>query len=128
MSCDREPSPPSRHEKWMRAPLRPNGDCTLNSSSLAVERIDLLVNSSREGTFIPEPQHDILVEAIRTKEHGGRVRGVGDGIDLRVFFGMSRKSIGQLKNETLEELQRNIDTQKQEFYEKLQVEWETRRK
>lgn len=33
-----------------------------------------------------------------------------------------------MQNETLEEVQRKIDTQKQEFDEKLQAEHETRRK
>lgn len=88
----------------------------------------MLVNSTHEGTFFPEPRHDILVEAIRTQEHGGRVCGVGDDIDLRVFFGTSKKSIGQMQNETLEELRRKTNTQKQEFDEKLQAERETRRK
>lgn len=50
-----------------------------------------MVNSSREGTFIPGPLHDIFVEAIGIKEHGGSVSGVRDGISLRVFFGTSKK-------------------------------------
>lgn len=37
---------------------------------------DSLVNLAREGSFVLEPQHDILIEAIGTKEHGGRVRGI----------------------------------------------------
>ncbi|CAL5198664.1 unnamed protein product [Lathyrus oleraceus] len=88
MSHDREPSPPSLHEKWKRARLRPNGDYTSDTSKLVAERIDSLVNSVREGTFVAEPQHDILAEAIGTKEHGGRFCGVGDGGGLRVFFAL----------------------------------------
>lgn len=68
----------------------------------------MLVNSAREGTFVLEPQHDILVEAIRTKEYGECVRGVGYDIVLGVFFGTSKKIT--------------------EFDEKLQAERETRRK
>ncbi|CAL5209346.1 unnamed protein product [Lathyrus oleraceus] len=70
MSHDREPSPPSRHEKWKRARQRPNGDYTSDASRLVAEKIDLLVNSTRKSSFVLEPRHDILVETIRTKEHG----------------------------------------------------------
>lgn len=87
-----------------------------------------MVNLVREGTFVAKPQHDILAEAIGTKEHGGRFCGVGDGSGLRVLFALSKKSPRHVKNETLEELQRKIDTQKQEFDEKLEAEQETRRK
>ena len=30
---------------------------------------------------------DILVEAIGTNEHDGRVWGIGEGVDMRLFFG-----------------------------------------
>ena len=76
---------------------------------------DSLVMLVYEGSFVPEPRHDILLEAIGTKEYGGHVCGVGDDIGMRVSFGTSIKNIGQVQKETLEELQRNIDTQKQEF-------------
>lgn len=39
MSHDRELSPPSRHEKWKRDQLRPNGDYTSDASRLVAERI-----------------------------------------------------------------------------------------
>ncbi|CAL5189314.1 unnamed protein product [Lathyrus oleraceus] len=71
---------------------RENGEYVLDASSAVGEKIDLLVKSTREGSFVTEPLHDILVEAIRSKEHGGRVRAVGDDIGMRVFFGTLRKS------------------------------------
>ena len=52
-----------------------------------------MVEAAREGTFVPEARHDILVEAIGTDEHGGRVRGVGEGVCLRSFFGSQRKKM-----------------------------------
>ncbi|CAL5211858.1 unnamed protein product [Lathyrus oleraceus] len=58
---DQELSLPSQHEKWKRDQQRPNGDYTSDASRLVAEKIDLLVNSSREGSFVPEPRHDILV-------------------------------------------------------------------
>lgn len=45
-----------------------------------------------QDSFVPQPQYDILVEEIGTKEHGRCVYGVGEGIGLRLFFGTSRKS------------------------------------
>ncbi|CAL5191794.1 unnamed protein product [Lathyrus oleraceus] len=109
MSHDREPSPPSQHKKWKRAQQRPNGNYTSDASRLVPKKIDSLVNSTREGSFIPKSRHDILVEAIRTKEYGGCVHGVGDCIDLRVCFGTSRKSTGQVQKEKFEEFDRKID-------------------
>lgn len=125
MSRDQEPSPSSRHEKWKRARQRPNEEYTSDASTSVAEKIvsriyyayvicylnpfenkqcmsyhivyDLLVNSTHEGSFVPKPQHDILVEANETMEHGGSVRGVGDDIVLRVFFGTSKKSVGQVQ-------------------------------
>ncbi|CAL5213631.1 unnamed protein product [Lathyrus oleraceus] len=55
------PSPPSRHEKWKRTRLRPNGEYTSDTSRAVAEKIDLLVASSREGSFVPDPRHDILI-------------------------------------------------------------------
>lgn len=40
--------------------------------------------SAHEGSFVLEPQHDILVKIIGIKEQGGCILGVRDGIDLRV--------------------------------------------
>ena len=51
------------------------------------------------GIFVPQPRHDILVEAIRTKEYGGRVHGAREGIGLRLFFGTSIKSIDMQRKE-----------------------------
>lgn len=87
-----------------------------------------MVNSAREDSFVPEPRHDILVEGIGTKEHGGRVYVVGDRIDLRVTFGTSKKRNRQVQKETLEELHRKIYTHKQEFDKKLEAERETCKK
>lgn len=62
---------------------------------------------SREDYFVLEPQHDILIEAIRTNEYGGCVCGVGDGIDLRLFYGISRKTPDRRKKKRLKSLRKN---------------------
>lgn len=87
-----------------------------------------MVISNREGFFVPESQHDILIEAIRKKEHGGRVRDYGDDIDLKVWFGPSRKSTKPVQKETLEEFKRNLESQKKEFAYLLAVEQKNCRK
>lgn len=89
---------------------------------------DSLTMSVHEDSFIPEPRHDILVEVIRTKEHDGRVRGVGDDIGLRVWFGTYRKSYVQVQKETLEYFKRELKCQKKDFEDVLAMEWESRRK
>ncbi|CAL5190410.1 unnamed protein product [Lathyrus oleraceus] len=53
MSRDRNPSSPSRHDKWKRARKRSNGDYTSNASRLVAEKIDSLVMSACEGSFVP---------------------------------------------------------------------------
>lgn len=53
---------------------------------------DLLVYMANQGTFVPQPRHGISVKVIRTKEHDGCVHGVGEGINLQLWFGTSRKS------------------------------------
>ncbi|XP_058750991.1 uncharacterized protein LOC131624010 [Vicia villosa] len=89
----------------------PNEEYISKASRLVAKRIDLLVASTREGSFVPEPRQGILVEAIETKEHNGRVCGVRDNFGLRKYFGLSRKTSGKTQTETLEKLQRKINNQ-----------------
>lgn len=53
--------------------------------------------------FVLHVRHDILVEAIETKKHDGRVCGVGQCIDLKLYFITSRKSKG-LRKKDMDEL------------------------
>lgn len=58
---------------------------------------------ANEVSLVPQKWHDILVEAIGTKEHVGRVCGVGEDISLRLFFGTSRKT-KELRKKKIDEL------------------------
>lgn len=89
---------------------------------------DSLVPSAREGSFVPEPRHDILVEEIGTKVHGGRVCGVGDDISLRVWFGTFRKSSRPVQKETIKDFERKSESQKKDFEDTLAAERESPRK
>jgi len=46
-----------------------------------------LVEENSQGNFVPEGRCDILVEAIGRPEHCGRVRAVGKGIEIKLYFG-----------------------------------------
>ncbi|XP_004487156.1 uncharacterized protein [Cicer arietinum] len=81
------PSPLSRHEMWKRARQRPSGDYTSEDTRKIAEKIDSLVEQTTQGTFVPQGRKDILTEAIGQPEHPGRVRGVGQGVGIRQYFG-----------------------------------------
>ena len=54
-----------------------------------------------DGKFVAEGRHDILVEAIGRPEHSGRVRAAGQGVGIRLYFGVSeRQPSSSSKNET----------------------------
>jgi len=43
-----------------------------------------------QGNFVPEGRHNILVEAIERHEHCGRVRAAGQGVGIKLYFGVSQ--------------------------------------
>lgn len=63
----------------------------------------MLVDMVNQGSFAPNVRHDILIEEIITKEHDGRVCGVGQGINMRLYFRTSRKS-NNLRKKEIDEL------------------------
>ncbi|KOM47328.1 hypothetical protein LR48_Vigan07g103200 [Vigna angularis] len=67
------PSPPSRHEKWKLAHIRPLGSYTSKSVREISERIDSLVEQSSQGQFTQEGHQDILATYIGRPEHPERV-------------------------------------------------------
>ena len=62
-----------------------------------------------EGSFVPQVQHDILVEIIGIKEHNGCVRGDRQDINLRVYFATSRKSKELCKKEMNGLIDKNLE-------------------
>ncbi|WJX51306.1 hypothetical protein P8452_37514 [Trifolium repens] len=68
------PSPPKRHEKWLRGRKRPSGEFTSEETRLVADNINSLVQKTSEGTFVPQGRHDILREAIGRPEHPGRIK------------------------------------------------------
>jgi len=44
---------------------------------------------SSQGNFDPEGHRDILVEAIGRPEHCGRTRAAGQGVGIKLYFGVA---------------------------------------
>ncbi|XP_021747781.1 uncharacterized protein LOC110713633 isoform X2 [Chenopodium quinoa] len=52
------------------------------------EKIDMLENLAANGEFPDSGREDVLFKALGNKaEHGGRVRGVGSGVNITDYFG-----------------------------------------
>jgi len=43
-----------------------------------------------QGKFVADGRHDILVEAIGRPEHCGYVRAAGQGVGIKLYFGVSQ--------------------------------------
>ncbi|KAL3619762.1 Proteasome subunit beta type-3 [Castilleja foliolosa] len=81
------PSPPSRHETWKRARIKPSGEYINQETSDIAAKIDALEQEQSSGTFTPSGRNDILTVAIGKPDHPSRVRGVGKGYTVRTYFG-----------------------------------------
>ncbi|XP_024631762.2 uncharacterized protein [Medicago truncatula] len=123
-------SPPSRHDTWKRARQKKGGEYTSEAAKVVAEKIDALVEETAKGTFVPQGRDDILTRAIGTKEHGGRVCGVGPGYTLSNYFGRSSRLTQTIDvNQHLSQLQTNLERQIKEkfdaeFEQKMAVERE----
>ncbi|KOM54720.1 hypothetical protein LR48_Vigan10g061200 [Vigna angularis] len=104
------PSPPSQHEKWKLARIRPSGSYTSDSAREISERIDSLVEQSSQGQFTQEGRQDILATTIGRVEHPGLVRGAGTGIGIGQFFGSSSRpySYEKMKEDIRKEMTQEI--------------------
>ena len=82
-----------------------------------------------DGKFVAEGRHDILVEDIRRPEHSGRVRAAGQGVGIKLYFGVSerqsssssKESQTQMKtkicDELMEEMRKETDLMRLEMRE-----------
>ncbi|KAL3622973.1 Proteasome subunit beta type-3 [Castilleja foliolosa] len=108
------PSPPSRHETWKRARLKPTGEFINQETSVIAAKIDALEQEQSSGSFTPSGRNDILAVAIGKPDHPTRVRGVGKGYTVRTYFGkqqcagdgmVSREEMAAIIAETKAEMQ-----------------------
>ncbi|XP_074263566.1 uncharacterized protein LOC141586290 [Silene latifolia] len=79
-----------RHLTWLRGHTPTNGDMIEYDKEVAL-KIKAVEKEVAAGTFKPEGREDILAKAIGRPEHGGRVRGVPDGISITEYFGRASK-------------------------------------
>ncbi|KAL3646084.1 Proteasome subunit beta type-3 [Castilleja foliolosa] len=87
------PSPPSRHETWKRARIKPSGDFINEETSVIAAKIDALEQEQSSGSFTPSGRNDILAVAIGKPDHPTRVRGVGKGYTVRTYFGKQQGQV-----------------------------------
>ncbi|KOM29518.1 hypothetical protein LR48_Vigan715s000800 [Vigna angularis] len=104
------PSPPSRHDKWKLARMRPSGSYTSESAREISERIDSLVEQSSQGQFTQEGRQDILATAIGRPEHPGRMK---DEIRKEMTQEITKKVRAKLYDEVAEMVARQF----QQHYE-----------
>ncbi|KAL3628017.1 Proteasome subunit beta type-3 [Castilleja foliolosa] len=111
------PSPPSRHETWKRARIKPSGDFINEETSAIAAKIDALEQEASSGSFKPSGRNDILTVAIGKPDHPTRVRGVGTGYTVRSYFGkqqraadgmVSREEVAVIVAEMKAEMQANL--------------------
>ena len=58
--------------------------------------------SCSQGNFFPKGRHDILVEAIGRPEHCGRVCAAGQGVEIKLYFGVSQQQSSSPKESEIE--------------------------
>jgi len=72
-----------------------------------------------QGNFVAEGRHDILVEAIGRPEHCGRVRAAGQGVGIKLYFGVSQRHSSSSSKESETEMNTKI---REELMEKMRKE------
>jgi len=80
-----------------------------------------------DGKFVVEGRHDILVEAIGRPKHYGRVHAAGQGVGIKLYFGVSERQSSssskesetqmktKIREELMEETRKENDRMRQEF-------------
>jgi len=83
-----------------------------------------------QGNFVAEGNHDILVEAIGRPEHCGRVRAAGQGVEIKLYFGVSQRKSSfsskeskaemktKIREELMEEMRKETDLMRLEMRKK----------
>ncbi|XP_074298518.1 uncharacterized protein LOC141629406 [Silene latifolia] len=103
-----------RHLTWLKGQTPNNGNLTEYDKEVAL-KIKELEKEVEAGTFVPKGREDILAKALGKPEHGGRVRGVPDGICITEYFGKAPKrpttEVERLK-QTINTLQTQVSNMK----------------
>ncbi|KAK7327227.1 hypothetical protein VNO80_31592 [Phaseolus coccineus] len=110
------PSPPTRHDKWKRARIKKSGAPSFEQSGLIIEKIVVTIS---------------LLKVIGRLKHSGRVRAVGQGVGIRLYFGAaprhssyspkeSKKEMEQrLRKELMDEMRRETEKMRLELRQEI---------
>ncbi|KAF9605397.1 hypothetical protein IFM89_016974 [Coptis chinensis] len=92
---------------WQLSLQGKDGNYANDATKEVAERIDDYQTQVKEGTLEVEGTKDVLTLALGTPEHGGRVRGVGDGVTPTQYFRLikrgSKKHVRALESKSREE-------------------------
>jgi len=72
-----------------------------------------------QGNFVPEGDHDISVETIGRPEHCGRVRAAGQGVGIKLYFGVSQRKSSSSPKESETQMKTKI---REELMEEMRKE------
>ncbi|KAK9665982.1 hypothetical protein RND81_14G151100 [Saponaria officinalis] len=95
LTCDTSMVTIERGDLWIEGRLNKDGECLNAETKEAIERINLLKEQVSQGDFTPNGKDDVLTKALGTKEHYGRVRGVGGLVGHKQYFGKSSYHRGE---------------------------------
>ncbi|KAK9668659.1 hypothetical protein RND81_13G075900 [Saponaria officinalis] len=87
LTCDTSMVTIERGDLWIEGRLNKDGECLNAETKEVIERINLLKEQVSQGGFTPNGKDDVLIKALGTKEHYGRVRGVGGLVGHKQYFG-----------------------------------------
>lgn len=114
-----------RSYDWIRArtkPLEDGGYYFPNEKTKEVfQKMGELESQISDGSWTPQGHDDILSSALGTKEHGGRVSGVGGSVKIKDVFGSGKnKHNGVVSVDELAKITQEITKKVQkEFEEKM---------
>nr|KYP35312.1 hypothetical protein KK1_043655 [Cajanus cajan] len=124
-SADRVESPP-RHEMWIAARTKLDGQMTSESARVVADKIEGLVELTTQGSFVSHGRDDILTAAIGRPEHAGRVRGVGGSWSHRDFFGArsSRSTVYSCSQEAMQRMEMQFEEKLKNIREEFEHKFE----
>ncbi|KAI9126396.1 hypothetical protein K1719_002817 [Acacia pycnantha] len=79
-----QPSPIRREELWLYIWQKSSGAYTSEQTRLVAERIV-------KGSFASDGRNDVLIVATGKPDYSGRVRGIGERVGLKQYFGKSKR-------------------------------------
>ncbi|KAJ1384989.1 Ulp1 protease family, C-terminal catalytic domain [Sesbania bispinosa] len=97
-----------RHELWMAARLHATGDIMDENVQQVWDECVSVSESVTQGEHLP-PNQDILLKALKSAEHPGRVRAVGYGVTKGEYFPrLPRKKEARVPTDEFEAMKKEL--------------------